>query len=54
MASLAVINRYVFVPHLRRQPECAVVNIRYGTFAELALGAGVFALVAIFGLMDPS
>ena len=54
MASLAVINRYVFVPRLRRQPECAVVNIRYGTFAELALGAGVFALVAIFGLMDPS
>jgi putative copper resistance protein D len=54
MASLAVINRYVFVPRLRRQPECAVANIRNGTFAELALGAGVLALVAIFGLMDPS
>jgi copper resistance protein D len=54
MASLAVINRYIFVPRLRRQPACAAANIRNGTFAELALGAGVLALVAIFGLMDPS
>ena len=54
MASLAVINRYVFVPRLRCQPERAVANIRNGTFAELALGAGVLALVAIFGLMDPN
>jgi putative copper resistance protein D len=54
MASLAVINRYVFVPRLRCQRERAIANIRNGTFAELALGAGVLALVAIFGLMDPS
>jgi copper resistance protein D len=54
MASLAVINRYVFVPCLRWQPERAVANIRNGTFAELALSAGVLALVAIFGLMDPN
>jgi copper resistance protein D len=54
MVSLAVINRYVFVPRLRRQPECAVANIRNGTYAELALGAGVLVLVAVFGLMDPS
>jgi putative copper resistance protein D len=54
MVSLAVINRYVFVPRLRRQPEYAVANIRNGTFAELGLGAVVLALVAIFGLMDPS
>ena len=53
MMTLAVINRYVFVPRLRRQPECAVANIRNGTFAELTLGAAVLALVATFGLMDP-
>ena len=53
MATLAVINRYVFVPRLRRQPECAVANIQKGTYAELALGAAVLALVAIFGLVDP-
>jgi hypothetical protein len=29
-------------------------NIRNGTFAELGLGASALALVAIFGLMDPS
>lgn len=54
MVSLAVINRYVFVPRLRCQPEVAVANIRTGTFAELVLGAAVLALVATFGLMDPS
>jgi copper resistance protein D len=53
MACLAVTNRYVFVPRLRRQPEHAVANIRNGTFAELVLGAGVLVLVAVFGIMDP-
>jgi copper resistance protein D len=38
MASLAVINRYVFVPRLRVEPERAVASIRKGTFVELALG----------------
>jgi copper resistance protein D len=54
MACLAVTNRYVFVPRLRRQPERAVANIRNGTLAELVLGAGVLVLVAVFGIMDPS
>jgi copper resistance protein D len=54
LASLAVINRYIFVSCLRWRPECPVANIRNGTFAELDLGATVLALVAIFGLLDPS
>lgn len=54
MTGLAVLNRYVFVPHLRTEPERAVASIRIGTLVEVTLGAGVLALVAIFGVMDPS
>ncbi|MFG1464859.1 copper homeostasis membrane protein CopD [Xanthobacter sp. DSM 24535] len=54
MTGLAVLNRYVFVPCLRAHPERAVASIRTGTFVEVALGAGVLGLVAVFGLMDPS
>ncbi|MFG1425665.1 copper homeostasis membrane protein CopD [Roseixanthobacter glucoisosaccharinicivorans] len=54
MTAIAVLNRYVFVPRLRAGPERAVASIRIGTFVEITLGAGVLALVAVFGLMDPS
>lgn len=54
MTGLAVLNRYVFVPRLRADPERAVASIRIGTLVEVTLGASVLALVAIFGLMDPS
>ncbi|MFG1350236.1 copper homeostasis membrane protein CopD [Xanthobacter autotrophicus] len=53
MTSLAVLNRYVFVPRLKTQHDRAVASIRTGTLIEIALGAGVLALVAVFGLMDP-
>lgn len=54
MTSLAIVNRYVFVPRFREEPEQSVANIRRGTLGELCLGVGVLALVAVFGLMDPS
>jgi putative copper resistance protein D len=54
MTGLALVNRYVFVPDTRKQPDRAIARIRAGTYAELALGAGVLALVAFFGLLDPA
>ncbi|MFG1456686.1 copper homeostasis membrane protein CopD [Xanthobacter sp. VTT E-85237] len=54
MAGVAILNRYMFVPRLKTQPERAVARLRTGTLAEIALGAGALALVAVFGLMDPS
>jgi putative copper resistance protein D len=54
MTGLAVLNCYVFVPRLRAGPERAVASIRAATLVEIALGAAVLGLVAVFGLMDPS
>ncbi len=54
MTGLALVNRYVFVPDIRKQPDRAIAGIRAGTYAELALGAGVLILVAFFGLLDPA
>lgn len=53
MATLALVNRYVFVPRLGAAHGRALANIRTGTIAELVLGAGVLALVAAFGVLDP-
>lgn len=54
MTGLALVNRYIFVPRIRSAPDDAIAAIRAGTFAELALGAGMLALVAFFGLLDPA
>lgn len=54
MTGLALVNRYVFVPDIRKQPDRAIARIRASTYAELALGAGVLILVAFFGLLDPA
>lgn len=53
MVVLAVINRYVWVPRMKADPELATRAIIRRTIAELLLGAGVLALVAMFGLLDP-
>jgi putative copper resistance protein D len=45
MTGLALVNRYVFVPDIRKQPDRAIARIRAGIYAELALGAGVLILV---------
>jgi copper resistance protein D len=54
MTGLALINRYIFVPRMVTQPDRAIIQIRNGTYAELALGAGVLGLVAFFGILDPA
>lgn len=54
MTGLALMNRYIFVPRMLTQPDRAIVQIRKGTYAELALGAGVLALVAFLGILDPA
>jgi putative copper resistance protein D len=53
MTALALMNRYILVPGMLTQPERAIIQIRNGTYAELALGAGVLALVAFLGILDP-
>jgi copper resistance protein D len=54
MTGLALMNRYIFVPRMVTHPDRAIIQIRNGTYAELALGAGVLALVAFFGILDPA
>jgi putative copper resistance protein D len=54
MTGFAVMNRYVFVPRMLTHPDRAMIQIRNGTYAELALGAGVLVLVAFIGILDPA
>ena len=54
MTGLALVNRYLFVPRMVTQRDRAIIQIRNGTYAELALGAGVLGLVAFFGILDPA
>jgi putative copper resistance protein D len=54
MTGLALVNRYIFVPRMPTQRDRAIIQIRSGTYAELALGAGVLALVAFLGILDPA
>lgn len=53
MICLALANRYVFVPALRRKPDLASRVLLRGTCVEIALGTLVILLVAIFGTLDP-
>jgi putative copper resistance protein D len=53
MATLAVINRYVFVPRIRFDRVKTIALIKVGTWSEVVLGAGVLTLVATFGVFDP-
>ena len=54
MTGLALMNRYILVPCMVTHPDRAIIQIRNGTYAELALGAGVLGLVAFFGILDPA
>ncbi|NLS01453.1 copper homeostasis membrane protein CopD [Rhizobium sp. P38BS-XIX] len=53
MALLAIVNRYVFVPWIRRSPGRALQALRLGSIAEIMIGVVVIALVAVFGMMEP-
>jgi putative copper resistance protein D len=54
MAGLAIVNRYVFVPRIGKPPARAIDAIKLGSITEIALGFVVLALVAVFGVLDPS
>lgn len=53
MISLALANRYAFVPSLRDEPSRATRSLVRGTYGEIALGTLVVLLIAIFGTLDP-
>jgi putative copper resistance protein D len=53
MGGLALVNRYLFVPRLSHQPE-ALTALRRATLAEMPLGLAAIALVAVFGMLDPT
>lgn len=53
MVGLALVNRYVWVPRMKSDMEIAARAMTRRTIAELLLGLGVLALVALFGQLDP-
>jgi putative copper resistance protein D len=54
MIALAVVNRYVLVPRLRRHPYEALRAMRRLSLVNVGFGAVVVALVSAFALMDPA
>jgi len=50
MTLIAVANRYVFVPRLRRRHQSLVI----GTMTEIVLAIAIIALVAWFGMLEPA
>ena len=54
MTAAAILNRYWFVPRIRRDREAAIAAIRTGTLAEIGLGLAAILLVSIFGMLDPN
>ena len=53
MTLLAIINRYVFVPWIGRNPSRALQALRLGSIAEIVLGIVVIGVVAVFGMLEP-
>ncbi|MGO8243484.1 CopD family protein [Rhizobium johnstonii] len=54
MTCLAIANRYLIVPLNRNHPETSRNVLIVGAALEIALGLLAFALVASFGLEDPT
>jgi putative copper resistance protein D len=54
MVTLAVVNRYAFVPRIARQPSRSLHALRLATIAEVTLGICVVVLVSVFGMFDPT
>lgn len=53
MVTLAIINRYVFVPRMANKDDRGLSALRRGTIAEIVLALVVVALVAVFGMLQP-
>lgn len=54
MCAIALVDRYVILPQFRASPLFARTALIGGAAYEIALGLLAFALVASFGLDDPS
>ncbi|OCJ02439.1 copper resistance protein CopD [Rhizobium sp. AC27/96] len=54
MSLLAIVNRYIFVPWMSRNPSRALQALRIGSIAEITIGFVVIGLVAVFGMMEPA
>jgi putative copper resistance protein D len=53
MVIVATINRYVFVPWMRRSQAAAIDAIRMGSIVEILLGVAAIACVGVFGMLEP-
>ena len=53
MVGLALVNRYLLVPRLSRRPG-SLKALRRTTMAEVPLCLAAVALVAVFGMLDPT
>ena len=51
LVTLAIINRYLFVPRLARNPS--LQPLKWTTGAEIVLGLAVVGLVSVFGTLQP-
>jgi putative copper resistance protein D len=54
MTGIALANRYLIVPFAKREPGAARRLLIVSTVIEVFLGLLAFALVASFGLDDPT
>jgi putative copper resistance protein D len=54
MTGIAMVNRYLVMPRFRSDPISSRYWLVIGTSAEVVLGLFAIALVASFGLQDPS
>jgi putative copper resistance protein D len=53
MIAIALFNRYILAPRLRRGERAAEAVMKKTSVAEIVLGAVVVALVSLFGLLEP-
>jgi putative copper resistance protein D len=53
MIGLALVNRYVLTPRVKRQNRGALRALAVTSIVEIGLGAAVLALVSVFGTLAP-
>lgn len=54
MTALALANRYIVVPRMKRRHSRSAAALRQATVAEITLSFGVVGLVSVFGLLEPA
>jgi putative copper resistance protein D len=50
---IALVNRYVLVPHMKKAPKVILRLLIAAVVFELILGVGAIGLVSVFGTLDP-